>query len=98
MLTSELNQTLYIGVSLPVFFLGYLPSDLHQPYERYLRVGFGHLQVVKEDLLNAASFTQLTPIQGELVSGNEVGEKVVDNHKVVSESQQELHEVKGGRD
>jgi hypothetical protein len=53
---------------------------------------------VKEDLLDAASFTQLAPIQGKLMCDNEVREKVVDNHKVVSESQQELHEVKGGRD
>jgi hypothetical protein len=53
---------------------------------------------VKEYLLGAASFTQLPPIEGKLVCDNEVRKKVVDNHKVVSEFQQELHEVKGGRD
>ena len=53
---------------------------------------------MKEDLLDAASFTQLAPIQGKLMCDNEVREKVVDNHKVVSESQQEVHEVKGRRD
>jgi hypothetical protein len=67
MLTSKFNQSLYIGVSLPVLFLGYLPSDPHQPYERHLCVGFGHFQIVKEYFLYAASFTQLSPIKGELV-------------------------------
>ena len=67
MLTSEFNQSLYIGVSLPVLFLGYLPSDPHQPHERHLGVGFGHFQVVKEHFFDAACFTQLPQIQGELV-------------------------------
>ena len=51
-----------------------------------------------EYFFDAASFTQLHPIEGELVRNSKVGEKIVDNHKVVSKFQQEFHEIEGGWD
>ena len=83
---------------MTIIFLSNLPLDLHQPYKSDFCIRFCHFEIVQEYFFYIASFAKLTSIESELMSNYNIGEIIVNYHKVVSIFKQEIHKFKAGTD